>query len=132
MELDRLVRRAADRDVRAFVELTKHFQHFAFGSALALVGIFIVRKTWSRRPSSWPGGTFEPDGAHVIYCAPVQHRASPHYHDAPHLSLYATSLSGRRVNGPKCATGQPIGIMAKLSTSSGNLQRERSSPSHRI
>ena len=40
MDLEPLVRRAADRDVKAFVELTKRFQHFAFGSALTLVGDF--------------------------------------------------------------------------------------------
>jgi RNA polymerase sigma factor (sigma-70 family) len=40
MDHESLVRRAADRDVRAFVELTRRFQHFAFGSALALVHDF--------------------------------------------------------------------------------------------
>lgn len=40
MDLEPLVRRAAQGDVKAFVELTKRFQHFAFGSALALVGDF--------------------------------------------------------------------------------------------
>ena len=37
MELEDLVRQAARRDLRAFVELTRRFQHFAFGSALSLV-----------------------------------------------------------------------------------------------
>src|SRR4029453_11532494 len=40
MELEDLVRRAAQRDVDAFVELTRRFQQFAFGSALAMVGDF--------------------------------------------------------------------------------------------
>ena len=35
-----LVRRATTGDVKAFVELTRRFQHVAFGSALALVGDF--------------------------------------------------------------------------------------------
>jgi RNA polymerase sigma-70 factor (ECF subfamily) len=35
-----LVRSAAGGDVRAFVELTRRFQHFAFGSALALTRDF--------------------------------------------------------------------------------------------
>jgi RNA polymerase sigma factor (sigma-70 family) len=37
---EQLVRRAAGGEVKAFVELTRRFQHFAFGSALALVGDF--------------------------------------------------------------------------------------------
>jgi RNA polymerase sigma factor (sigma-70 family) len=40
MDLETLVRRAAQRDVAAFVELTRRFQHFAFGSAPAMVGDF--------------------------------------------------------------------------------------------
>ncbi len=40
MALDQLVRFAVQRDLRAFVELTRRFQHFAFGSALTLVGDF--------------------------------------------------------------------------------------------
>jgi len=40
MEHERLVRRAGGGDVKAFVELTRHFQQFAFGSALALVRDF--------------------------------------------------------------------------------------------
>jgi RNA polymerase sigma factor (sigma-70 family) len=40
MDLEALVRRAAGGDVEAFVELTRRFQHFAFGSALALLGDF--------------------------------------------------------------------------------------------
>jgi hypothetical protein len=40
MDLETLVRRAAQRDVGAFVELTRRFQQFAFGSALAMVGDF--------------------------------------------------------------------------------------------
>jgi RNA polymerase sigma factor (sigma-70 family) len=40
MDLEQLVRCAAQGDVKAFVALTRRFQHFAFGSALALVGDF--------------------------------------------------------------------------------------------
>ena len=40
MDHESLVRRAGSGDVRAFVELTGRFQHFAFGSALALVHDF--------------------------------------------------------------------------------------------
>lgn len=39
-ELESLVRRAAARDVSAFVALTRRFQHFAFGAALSLTGDF--------------------------------------------------------------------------------------------
>jgi len=60
MEPEPLVRRAAERDLPAFVELTRRFQHFAFGSALALVGDFaraedVVQEAflaaWSALPS---------------------------------------------------------------------------------
>src|SRR5215471_2478597 len=37
---ERLVRLAAGGDVGAFVELTRRFRHFAFGSALALIHDF--------------------------------------------------------------------------------------------
>jgi RNA polymerase sigma factor (sigma-70 family) len=40
MEHEHLVRLAAGGDVKAFVELTRRFQHFAFGSGLALVHDF--------------------------------------------------------------------------------------------
>ena len=40
LDLEKLVRRAAAGDVPAFVELTRHFQHAAFGSALALMHDF--------------------------------------------------------------------------------------------
>lgn len=40
MDHELLVRQAATGDVRAFVELTRRFQHFAFGSALALTRDF--------------------------------------------------------------------------------------------
>jgi RNA polymerase sigma factor (sigma-70 family) len=40
LELETLVRRAAAGEVKAFVEITRRFQHFAFGSALALVHDF--------------------------------------------------------------------------------------------
>ncbi len=60
MDHERLVRLAGGGDVRAFVELTKRFQHFAFGSALALIHDFqlaedVVRESflaaWSALPS---------------------------------------------------------------------------------
>ena len=59
-DLEQLVRIAATGDVNAFVELTRRFQHFAFGSALALLGDFhraedIVQEAflaaWSALPS---------------------------------------------------------------------------------
>src|SRR5271166_1043275 len=40
MNVEPLVRRARQGDVKAFVELTRSFQHLAFGSALALVHAF--------------------------------------------------------------------------------------------
>jgi DNA-directed RNA polymerase specialized sigma24 family protein len=40
MDTEHLVRRAAEGDLPAFVELTRRFQHFAFASALTLVGDF--------------------------------------------------------------------------------------------
>src|ERR1700757_758746 len=40
MDLEQLVDRACEGDVSAFVELTRRFQHFAFASALALLGDF--------------------------------------------------------------------------------------------
>src|SRR5580658_5997047 len=39
-DIERLVRRAVGGDITGFVELTRRFQHFAFGSALALVRDF--------------------------------------------------------------------------------------------
>jgi hypothetical protein len=40
VEHEQLVRQAGGGDVKAFVELTRRFQQFAFGSALALVRDF--------------------------------------------------------------------------------------------
>src|SRR5215510_9236866 len=40
MDHEHLVRQAAGGDVKAFVALTRQFQHFAFGSALAMVHDF--------------------------------------------------------------------------------------------
>src|SRR5882672_10935859 len=40
MDHEQLVRRASGGDVAAFVDLTRRFQQFAFGSALALVRDF--------------------------------------------------------------------------------------------
>src|SRR3982075_1109251 len=60
MDHAHLVRRATGGDVKAFVELTRRFQHFAFGSALALVRDFqqaedVVQEAflaaWSALPS---------------------------------------------------------------------------------
>src|SRR6266705_4621844 len=60
MDHEQLVRRASGGDVAAFVDLTRRFQHFAFGSALALVNDFqqaedIVQEAfvaaWSALPS---------------------------------------------------------------------------------
>jgi len=69
MDHERLVRKAQKGDVAAFVELTRRFQHFAFGSALAQVHDFqraedIVQDAfmaaWSAlptlaEPSAFPG-----------------------------------------------------------------------------
>ena len=60
MDHAELVRRATGGDVKAFMELTRRFQHFAFGSALALVHDFqkaedVVQEAflaaWSALPS---------------------------------------------------------------------------------
>src|SRR6266566_4176371 len=60
MDHEQLVRKAASGDVKAFVELTRRFQQFAFGSALALVRDFqhaedVVQESfiaaWSALPS---------------------------------------------------------------------------------
>src|SRR5215475_9470221 len=60
MEHEQLVRQAAAGDVKAFVELTRRFQQFAFGSALTLVRDFqhaedVVQEAfvaaWSALPS---------------------------------------------------------------------------------
>jgi RNA polymerase sigma factor (sigma-70 family) len=60
MDLEQLVRQAASGDVDAFVGLTWRFQHFAFGSALALVQDFQLAEdvaqeafvaAWSALPS---------------------------------------------------------------------------------
>src|SRR5229473_3636174 len=60
MDHEQLVRRASAGDVSAFVDLTRRFQHFAFGSALALVRDFqqaedVVQEAflaaWSALPS---------------------------------------------------------------------------------
>ena len=67
MDHDALVRRAGNGDVRAFVELTQRFQHFAFGSALALVHDFqlaedVVQEAfvaaWSALPALDDPGAF--------------------------------------------------------------------------
>jgi hypothetical protein len=55
MDLETLIRRAAQRDVGAFVELTRRFQQF--GSALAMVGDFHraahhTRACWWGLPST--------------------------------------------------------------------------------
>jgi RNA polymerase sigma factor (sigma-70 family) len=60
MDHEHLVRRASGGDVEAFVDLTRRFQHFAFGSALAVVRDFqhaedVVQEAfvaaWSALPS---------------------------------------------------------------------------------
>src|SRR5207253_5824357 len=60
MDHEQLVRRASEGDVKAFVDLTRRFQHFAFGSALAEVRDFqqaedVVQEAfvaaWSGLPS---------------------------------------------------------------------------------
>jgi RNA polymerase sigma factor (sigma-70 family) len=60
MDYEQQVRRASGGDVKAFVDLTRHFQHMAFGAALALVNDFhqaedVVQEAfvaaWSALPS---------------------------------------------------------------------------------
>src|SRR5438128_6679178 len=60
MDLEQLVRQAARGEVDAFVALTRRFQHFTFGSALALIQDFqqaedVVQEAfaaaWSALPS---------------------------------------------------------------------------------
>jgi RNA polymerase sigma-70 factor (ECF subfamily) len=67
MDHEDLVHRAAAGDVRAFVELTRRFQHIAFGSALALLRDFqqaedVVQEAfmaaWSALPSLADPGAF--------------------------------------------------------------------------
>src|SRR5882724_11037866 len=69
MDHEQLVRKAGSGDVKAFVELTRRFQQFAFGSALALVRDFqhaedVVQESfvaaWSalptlEEPAAFPG-----------------------------------------------------------------------------
>ena len=66
-DCERLVRLAGRGDVRAFVELTKRYQHLAFGSALALIHDFqqaedVVQDSflaaWSALPSLADPGAF--------------------------------------------------------------------------
>jgi hypothetical protein len=60
MDYEQRVRRASGGDVKAFVDLTRQFQHMAFGAALAVVNDFhqaedIVQEAfvaaWSALPS---------------------------------------------------------------------------------
>jgi RNA polymerase sigma-70 factor (ECF subfamily) len=60
MDHENLVRKAAAGDVAAFVELTRRFQHFAFGSALALIRDFqqaedVVQEAFMAAWSALPG-----------------------------------------------------------------------------
>jgi RNA polymerase sigma factor (sigma-70 family) len=60
MDHEHLVRQASGGDVQAFVELTRRFQHFAFGSALALVRDFqqaedVVQEAFVAAWSALPG-----------------------------------------------------------------------------
>jgi RNA polymerase sigma factor (sigma-70 family) len=60
MDNEHLVRLASGGDVDAFVELTRRFQHFAFGSALALVRDFqhaedVVQEAFVAAWSALPG-----------------------------------------------------------------------------
>ena len=80
MELEDLVRRASQRDVAAFVELTRRFQQFAFGSALAMVGDFqraedVVQEAFLAAWSSLPTLT-EPAAFPAWLRAIVRHCAS--------------------------------------------------------
>src|SRR5215467_16363833 len=60
MDHEQLVRRAGGGDVAAFVELTRRFQQFAFGSALTLVRDFqhaedVVQEAFVAAWSALPG-----------------------------------------------------------------------------
>jgi RNA polymerase sigma-70 factor (ECF subfamily) len=83
MDHDHLVRRATGGDMQAFVELTRRFQHFAFGTALALVHDFqkaedVVQDAflaaWSGLPSladpkafpAWLRGIVRHQAFHVL------------------------------------------------------------------
>ena len=62
MDHEQLVRKARDGDVNAFVDLTRRFQHFAFGSALAQVRDFqqaedIVQEAFVAAWSALPNHT---------------------------------------------------------------------------
>jgi RNA polymerase sigma factor (sigma-70 family) len=62
MDHEQQVRRAAGGDVKAFVDLARRFQHFAFGSALALVNDFqqaedVVQEAFVAAWSGLPGLT---------------------------------------------------------------------------
>src|SRR5262249_62396281 len=48
MDHEQLVRRASGGDVEAFVDLTRRFQHFAFGLALAQIGRASCRERGER------------------------------------------------------------------------------------
>jgi RNA polymerase sigma factor (sigma-70 family) len=80
MDLEDLVQRASQRDVAAFVELTRRFQQFAFGSALAMVGDFqraedVVQEAFLAAWSSLPTLT-EPAAFPAWLRAIVRHCAS--------------------------------------------------------
>src|SRR5262245_35550244 len=80
MDLEDLVQRARQRDVAAFVELTRRFQQFAFGSALAMVGDFqraedVVQEAFLAAWSSLPTLT-EPVAFPAWLRAIVRHCAS--------------------------------------------------------
>ena len=55
MDYEQQVRRASGGDVKAFVDLTRQFQHMAFGAALALVNDFRQPEDVGRKPS-WRRG----------------------------------------------------------------------------
>src|SRR5258707_1325951 len=60
MDYEQQVRRASGGDVKAFVDLTRQFQHFAFGAALALVNDFhqaedVVQEAFVAAWSALPG-----------------------------------------------------------------------------
>src|SRR5262245_28047689 len=60
MDYEQQVRRASEGDVKAFVDLTRQFQHMAFGAALALVNDFhqaedVVQEAFVAAWSALPG-----------------------------------------------------------------------------
>src|SRR4030095_9787346 len=96
MDHEHLVRRAIEGDKTAFVNLTRRFQHFAFGSALAEVGDFqraedIVQESFVcqecfSRPHAIQNG-FKPSRVMSCLCKPTSLRIWSGWPSRPGSSL---------------------------------------------